>query len=364
LRAVLFEPEDGEPSRLVIALHRLIADGVSWRLLLSDLVAVYRGLEAGEELAPPAAASTFKRWAERLSEYAQEGAVVEEGAYWLDDGWPASSALPLLAGGDGAGATEAVEVLLSREESRVLLREVPAIYRARPYEILLSALARILTSRSGSPIVIEVERHDRESLFEGLDVAQTVGPLSIAFPLALDLAGASWPEGALVAVKEQVRRLPRRGLAYGALRYLGEEAVRERLRSLPSPEIGFSFLDLDEVGGSGWDPSPWRIVAGPSSPALAARPTCERLRLDAAAVGGRLHLTWSCREDACSRPLLEALAHELTAELEALVAHARWPGARADVPSDFPLAQIDDDELSRLSSALEEIDHTELGSTC
>ena len=43
LRAVLAEMADGS-QRLLLVMHHLVVDGVSWRVLLEDLQALYRGL--------------------------------------------------------------------------------------------------------------------------------------------------------------------------------------------------------------------------------------------------------------------------------------------------------------------------------
>ncbi|UGA40761.1 condensation domain-containing protein [Chromobacterium haemolyticum] len=66
LRAVHFDCGDGEASRLLLVIHHLIVDGVSWRVLLQDLA----GLLAG--VAPMPANVGFGHWALRPFEPSAE----------------------------------------------------------------------------------------------------------------------------------------------------------------------------------------------------------------------------------------------------------------------------------------------------
>src|SRR5262249_50437545 len=91
LRAVLFDLGAERPSRLLIPLHHLAIDGVSWRILLDDLQTL---LGAAESRLPPKSTS-FKRWAEGLAQYVQSGRLQPEIDAWLTTPRTLVAPLPL-----------------------------------------------------------------------------------------------------------------------------------------------------------------------------------------------------------------------------------------------------------------------------
>jgi aryl carrier-like protein len=91
----------GDSQRLLIVIHHLAVDGVSWRILLEDLQTAYEQLSRGEAIALPSKTTSFKHWAERLREYAQSEAVRQEQDYWLAQAQTSVPRLPVdYAGGD------------------------------------------------------------------------------------------------------------------------------------------------------------------------------------------------------------------------------------------------------------------------
>ena len=81
LRAVLVDGPEGQ-QRLFIAIHHLVVDGVSWRVLLDDLQTVYRQLDAEQAVKLPAKTSAFKDWTARLQAYAGSESLREELNWW------------------------------------------------------------------------------------------------------------------------------------------------------------------------------------------------------------------------------------------------------------------------------------------
>src|SRR5262249_5294042 len=74
-RVVRFDLGRGRPPRLLIVVHHLVVDGVSWRVLLEDLETACGQLTRGERVRLPRKTTSFLRWAERLVDYGtREGA--------------------------------------------------------------------------------------------------------------------------------------------------------------------------------------------------------------------------------------------------------------------------------------------------
>src|SRR5688572_18734500 len=142
LRVVLFDLGVERGARLLIAIHHLAVDGVSWRILLEDLQTAYGQASRGEAIELPAGTSTFKRWSESLAEYAASAELQLQAEYWLKQGSELSARLPVdyEDGENTVASGRSVEVKLSRAETQALLQEVPKAYHTQIQEVLATAL--------------------------------------------------------------------------------------------------------------------------------------------------------------------------------------------------------------------------------
>ncbi|MEQ5837055.1 condensation domain-containing protein, partial [Marinobacter sp. NFXS9] len=231
---------DGE-QRLLLSVHHLVVDGVSWRILLEDLTRVYQQIEAGQpaDLGPRSA--SYQHWAGHLADNVASGTWLSEVDYWTglgeDDVWPVDNP-------DGRRAqTDAghVEWRLPAEQTRRLLRETLAAREAGMDDLLLAALAEGLRAWGNldNPLVA-VEGHGREPLDERLDLSRTLGWFTSLYPLRLRTTGE--PELTLARVREARAAIPGKGLGFGALRYLAEPEIRSRLARVPEPRLAFNYL--------------------------------------------------------------------------------------------------------------------------
>ena len=253
-----------------------------------------------------------------------------------------------------AGTAEVVRVALEEEQTRALLQEVPQAYRMQLPEVLLTGLAGAYGEWKGREgVVIDLEGHGREEMGGGgLDVTRTVGWFTTIYPVVLRV---EWRRGdagrALREVKEQMRRIPQRGVGYGLLRYVrGEEEVERRLRRRAA-ELSFNYLgQLDQVleekgvfGGAGESAGRMHSAQGRRS---------HELEVNAAVQGGRLQMAWTYSGKLHDRKKVEELAEKTVEKLEELIAHCRSAEAGGYTPSDFPLVDLDDRELEGLMTEL------------
>ncbi|WNG58277.1 amino acid adenylation domain-containing protein [Archangium gephyra] len=348
-RAVLYDFGVGEPRRLLLVIHHLVVDGVSWRVLLTDLVTAGAQLQAGGPVRLPPKTTSFQQWAERLEAYAQTPAMREEAEYWLGLPWERASRLPVeLPGGeDTEGSSRLVRVELDAEETRVLLQEVPRAWRARVEEVLLAALVESFRRWTGVPCLqVDLEGHGREDVLEGVDLSRTVGWFTSLYPVLLEAGDGQTPESGLRAVKETLRRIPRRGLGFGVLRYLSkDEALAARLRALPAAEVSFNYLgQLDHVLPPG---SPLALTSesvGPTQDPGDRR--AHRIGVNALVSGGRLQISWAYGERLYRKETLESLARGFLDALRALLARCTAGDAASLLtPADFPLARLGQTQL-------------------
>ena len=349
IRVALFRLAPEQPGRMLIAVHHLAIDGVSWRVLLEDLETAYTQLDRGASVSLPPRTTPFSRWAASLGGGGPDRSDVVELPYWERVGSPESLRLPrdLAASGDDvAEHAHTVVAILDVAETRALLQDVPAAYATQINDALLAALAESMRAWVGDgELVVNVEGHGREDVIAGADLARTMGWFTTLFPVRLQL-GRSDSGARLKETKELLRGVPRRGIGYGVLRYLHGA---ETLRAQTTPDVVFNYLgQFDQVlGGSvmfGFANEPTGAWYG----ALTRRR--HLLELNALVIDGRLELRWSFSDRAHRRDTIERLAAAYVSALRDIIVHCTAPGAGGYTPSDFPLAHLDQPAIDLLAA--------------
>ncbi|RLK61737.1 non-ribosomal peptide synthase protein (TIGR01720 family)/amino acid adenylation domain-containing protein [Actinokineospora cianjurensis] len=341
LRALLLD--DG---RLFLTVHHLVMDGVSWRVLLDDLVTAYTQLRDQKPVDLPAVGTTFAEWSHRLGDLVTAGGLDSALDHWV--AVPDPAPLPTdrtsdTTGKNTAGTTASVTVRLESAVTDAVLRTVPERYRTRVNDVLLSALGRVLTRWTGEhTAAITLEGHGREEVVDGADLTRTVGWFTTQFPVALDLPGGDW-DTVLKSVKEQLRAIPHNGLSYEALRYLTPDSP---LAGRPLPRISFNYhgrFDTDDENG----PFGARHDAGPE-----VDPNAER-DFDLDVIGlvesDELVLTWEYSTALHHGATVRRLAEAMLAELRGIAAHCAAPGSGGRTPSDFPLARLTQSQVDTIA---------------
>ncbi|HYO56996.1 non-ribosomal peptide synthetase, partial [Archangium sp.] len=320
--AALVDRGAGRTGRLLLVIHHLAVDGVSWRTLLEDLGTACQQLQEGRPVSLPPKSTSFKAWAERLVAHASSPAVAAELPFWLDETRARVRPLPRDgAGGDNTFASaRGVTVSLEEEETRLLLQEVPSAYRARIDDVLLAALMQALAPWMGqSRLLVDLEGHGREDLFDDVDLSRTVGWFTSLYPALLEIPETASPGDAVRAVREGLARVPGRGLGHGLLRYLREDEAARRLRSLPAAEVSFNYLGQFDTGSRAEGPFALvRESAGPTIGARERRPHV--LEVGGFVLSGRLDLYISYSEALHSRDTIQALATRFREALRRIIA--------------------------------------------
>ncbi|NMX37364.1 non-ribosomal peptide synthetase [Pseudomonas veronii] len=357
LRALLVDGPQGQ-QRLLIVIHHLVVDGVSWRVLLEDLQNGYRQLSDGQSVSLPAKTSALRDWAARLQAYAGSESLREELCVWQER--LAGAAVPLpVARPHGAlrhRDAETLSVRLDAERTRQLLQQAPSAYRTQVNDLLLTALARVLCRWSGhASALIQLEGHGRETLFDEIDLTRSVGWFTSAYPVRLTPLAE---QGASIkAIKEQLRGVPHKGLGYGVLRYLADDLCKQTMAALPSADITFNYLgQFDQSFGADALFHPLEESAGPAHDPDAPLPN--ELSVDSQVYGGELVLRWTFSRARHDQQTIGELAAAYLDELHSLIAHCLKDGAGGLTPSDFPLARLTQAQLDALpvpASAIEDV---------
>ncbi|MFJ6850762.1 amino acid adenylation domain-containing protein [Streptomyces sp. NPDC091271] len=339
LRAALLRTGDDTADRLVVVVHHLAMDGVSWRVLLPDLHTAC----TGGALDPVGA--SWRRHSLLLAEQGATGARRGELDHWRT-ALATSSRLgtrPLDPARDTVSTAHSSVTVASPEATEALLTTLPAAYRAGVDEVLLAALTLALRSWGlpGDDITVSMEGHGREHL----DLSRTVGWFTSEYPVrvpASDDAGR-----ALRAAKEARRHVPDAGIGYGVLRHLDPEAGAE-LSATPPPDVLLNYLGrFAPLSATGWrlpEHDAFSVIE-PGAKALE-----QVLVLNCFVHEGdvpRLAVEWTAATEVLGTDVVAALQTAWAAALDTLTEHALHTRGGL-TPSDLPLVDLDQAAIDAL----------------
>ncbi|WP_084654601.1 non-ribosomal peptide synthetase [Nocardia altamirensis] len=361
----------GARDALIVVAHHFVIDGVSWRILIPDLVVAWSQYAAGQQVDLPAVGTSFRRWAHGLADVATTADSADELAYWrqvLAEPDPLLGARGLDRAIDTYATVRAVGVEVPVAVTDAVLTELPARYRGGVNDGLLAALAiavRRWRARRGvdAPVTrIRLEGHGREEgVLPGADLTRTIGWFTSTFPVAVDLTGidadavlvdADVTATALRSVKEQLLAIPQRGVGFGILRYLNPDAAPELAGVLG--QIGFNYLGRISAGkipegltDAGFLPTDeLGALNADFDPALPADMVID---INAAVVdtdaGPRMDVSFQFAGQILEEADVRELAQEWVAALTVLAEHATHPAAGGLTPSDVPLVPVSQAEL-------------------
>ncbi len=355
IRAVVFDTDPGQPTRLLLVIHHLAIDGVSWRILLQDLALACDQLRRGELIRLAPVTSPPAVWAARLARYVHQEMPRDEQDYWH----PTNAVPPFTADIEGpdnglVGSEGRVTTELDDLSTEKLLRNANRAYRTQTPELLIAALSGAIARCLGTTrLRIDLEGHGREDLFPDVDLSRTIGWLTSLYPVVLDAPSVEADAASTIPlVKKTLRSVPDGGIGYGAARFLGTASQRARLKQTPVSPIVFNYLgQTDQLLPT---KGPIRFTEGPigrvRSP-VNRRP--HLIEINALVRDGRLRLEWLYSGDRHHRGTIQRLA---TAHLDVLreyLDHCVSCDASSHTPADFPLADLDQASVDHIGDTVQ-----------
>jgi non-ribosomal peptide synthase protein (TIGR01720 family) len=347
----------GESGKMLIIIHHLAVDGISWRIILEDFVTIYQQLETQKPLQLPPKTSSFKTWAEELQNYAKTPEFYAQFKYWLNRDLPAVFPLPLDYQGEAksniVAHAKTISFTLNEEQTRLLLQEVPQAYNTQINDILLTALVQAFGRWTGSyKLLLDMEGHGRENVIESLNLSRTVGWFTSIYPVFLTLENLDHLGECLKSIKEQLRQIPNRGFDYGIGYYLNSDlTIQSQLKNYPKAQVSFNYLGQftsHQIGEIGWKLS--QESSGSIHSPLGQR--SHLIAIHGIVVDGQLDVEWQYSENFHHQTTIKNLVAAYRDSLESLINHC-LSAEGGYTPSDFPDADLNQAELDELLSELD-----------
>ncbi|MBB4685798.1 non-ribosomal peptide synthetase [Amycolatopsis jiangsuensis] len=353
LAAVWFDAGAQEPGRLLLVVHHLVVDGVSWRILIDELSRAWHDPHA---VAP--GGTPMPAWARALA--TRSGELAGELDQWrrILGGPDPLLGTRALTRDDTMESVSHLVTSVPADVTEQLLITVPSAFHARTDDVLLTALGLALgTWRRAPGALIALEGHGREDhLVPGADLSRTVGWFTSLYPARLDLSGIDLSAAmrgeaaagqAVKRIKEDLRSLPGNGSAFGVLRYL-EESTADVLAQFPEPQIGFNYHG--QVGAGRVEDFSVAPESGALVPAVpSGLPAPRVLDLNASVMDGVLRISWSWVRPLLAEDDVREIARLFGDALAALGEHVEG-GAGGHTPSDVDLLDLDQAEIDEFEA--------------
>ncbi|MBY8863490.1 amino acid adenylation domain-containing protein [Nocardia sp. CA2R105] len=266
-----------KPGRLIILAHHLVIDGVSWRILVPDLMAAWAQVRTGTTPVLAETGTSIRRWATALTEQAHTPARAAELDYWqkvIQGPDPLIGSRELDPGIDRAHTLRTIDREADATVTDALLTTLPGLFGGGVQDALLATLALALRrwrDTADRSVLLRLEGHGRQQeVVPGADLSRTIGWFTSLYPVRLDLDGIDPAEAlaagpamgaAIAAVREQLLALPDNGIGFGLLRYLNPGTAAQLPQRLPG-RVSFNYLGRYASGdipagleGLGWLPT-------------------------------------------------------------------------------------------------------------
>ncbi len=339
MKAVLFHPND---DRLLVIIHHLVVDTVSWRILIEDIETGYRQALSGQAVRLPEKTDSFKHWAEKIRWYADSEKLHEEKTYWLAAQSDSCPKLPqdFKASGNLIKDSRIITRQLSLPDTQELLGS--AADTTTINDILLTALARTLKHWHGSDKTrIIMEGHGREVLFEDVNVGRTVGWFTSIYPLTLELPENSDIGEQIRHIRELLKKIPSNGIGYAILKY-----VKHALPDISLPQISFNYLGQFQDAS---EKTLFRI--SDESTGDAVGPTIKRFHdidISGAVVHGQIELSLTFNTGQYKTQTMEMLLDNYVVQLKEVVSHCKSKTGGENTSSELTYQGLSSDDLDKI----------------
>lgn len=339
-QTLFFKCGQGNKNKLLLVAHHLLVDTISWQILVSDLESIYLKLGRDEEIAFLSKTTSYHKWGNHLIELSTSGEFDDEIEFWKEQSY--SEEIPididsLLPIDEKSIKTLALEIDLAATEN--LLRNSNEAYHTKTEELLIAALMLGFEKWANiKSLCLGLEKHGRN--YSTMDLSNTVGWFTTYFPLSLKIEDGTNFKSSIISIKEKLRSIPNEGIGYGVLRYLKKiDGLTQK------PPVIFNFLGHrkpfdSDVFGKGKFIS--KSVRSPES---------ERhhlLEINALIEEGRLNLQFSFSEKFHKPETIQNLIELFENELHQVIEHCFSRETREYSPSDFPEADLSQDDLDNL----------------
>ncbi|MEC1617970.1 non-ribosomal peptide synthetase, partial [Bacillus haynesii] len=340
----IFRADEGD--HLLIAIHHLVVDGVSWRILFEDFETLYLQALKDEPLDIGYKTDSYQEFARQLKKYAQSRMLLKEREYWqkaLEADVPFIPAEKLER--DTFEHSTTLSIRIGPDVTANLLRNANKAYNTEINDILLTALIAAVRDITGeNKLKVMMEGHGREDILDGVDITRTIGWFTTVYPVFIDLGEEKEISQNIKMVKETLRKIPNKGIGYGVLKYMTEELQKIQTQApLSFNYFGEMNNDMNRKVFSQSPFSPGESIGGKIVRHCA-------IEMNAISLNGELTIYTTFNQDQYQTSAIEQLNQSFKENLEKIVDHCVGKDGSDMTPSDYGDVSLGLEELERIQN--------------
>lgn len=339
-KSVFFNLGNGG-KRLLLTANHLVVDGVSWRIILEDVYNMVKQINLNKEILLPHKTHSLQLWGKVLEDYSKNESL-RRLDYWRSV-ISRKTAFPseLNMGEDIVQSGRTISEQLGEEETSHLLTGANLAYNTEPKDLLITALALTLKEFTNSnELTIELEGHGREDMFEGIDVARTVGWFTSIYPVNIKIDDYEL-SGQIRSIKEQLRRIPDNGLSFGILKYLSKSIYDNELKYTRFNFLGdFSSVYENDIFVISHEESGSECSKNNHLTSL--------IDINAMVIDKRLIITLTYSSNKYKQHTMTGFMTQYIIQLSNIISHCRNKEKSEFTPSDFDTVELLQEELDGL----------------
>ena len=334
-----------EESYLLVIIHHLVIDEVSWHVLLEDFNIGYEQLKANQPISFGDKTDSYKSYSENLVNFSEEGNVNKEKSYWsnviksIND---YNSGEKLIAEFIYEKNMD-IQLTISDDNTYSLLHDSNRAYNTQIQDLLLAALAMTIKSWKQKDIaVFDLESHGRENLYEETDVTRTIGWFTSIYPVVIPVDDVNDIKKNIIKVKEIIKKVPKSGIGYGLLKYVLKDPAFQTAR----PKICFNYLGV--VSEAKRDN---KFVTSSLQGGKEIGPKYKSdyyLEINCQVINNKLEISFSCSELEFNETDAKQLAQDYKMNLLKIMNHCMTKKEPEITPSDLSTESIDSDFMEEI----------------
>lgn len=354
IKAVLFKTDNED--YLMLSVHSLIIDSISWQLLLGEFTKIYKQIKKGGKMELPKKTESFMDWSLQVKEYMESKKAVEETGYWKQvesEMTTELSASELRSFNEMKNGAKIV-IELTQSETERLQKNANRAYNTDEGEILLAALTSALKeSGMSGKLAVDIEGCGRAQIGKGTNLDRTVGCFAVRYPVVLELNDTGDIADSIKQVKEAIRSVPNNGIWYGILKSRNEADGNMLSESGAKPFVSFRYYgQLDKhIEEGGFE------VYGHMICTLVE---CHVIDLESLVVEERLKLTFNYDAHVLEEKKVSSIVEAFKKNLKKLVIHCEAKEYTEFTPSDMIYNKFSLKEYSELAKYIEELTGTNI----
>ena len=344
---------------LFLFAHHLIMDGVSWRILLTDVNQAYQQTIDNQPISLPSKTSSYREWTASLRTLADSDAITKDIPFWQNILSTPVATLPIdypvINGKNTVDSIAIISGQLTPEETNILLKQATITYHANIQEIMLAALFKTLWETYQTDCwLIDLEGHGKEQINDQLDISRTVGWFTSLYPILLQKPAANTHEDTLIkAIKTQLRTIPHHGISFGLLRYLSQnKTLQENLNHANQATISFNYLG--QIDNKSPDNHLFNISHAPTGTGLFTKQERPHLlAINARIQNDFLQIEWSYSQNIHQKQTINHLGEKYVENLRLYLTDSTSSNSSFYSATDFNLVDLSENELDSILEDLE-----------